>query len=51
MIRWGLVILGLLVTAWAVETWEVVRVGRVDYVSLDSFAKFYGFKVPQEIEG
>jgi len=51
VIRWGLVILGLLVTAWAVETWEVVRVGRVDYVSLDSFAKFYGFKVPQEIEG
>ncbi len=51
MIRWGLVVLGLLVTAWAVETWEVVRVGRVDYVSLDSFAKFYGFKVPQEIEG
>ena len=50
MIRWGLVILGLLVTAWAVETWEVVRVGRVDYVSLDSFAKFYGFKVPQEFE-
>ena len=51
MIRWGLFILGLLATAWAVETWEVVRVGRVDYVSLDSFAKFYGFKVPQEIEG
>ena len=50
MIRWGLVILGLLVTGWAVETWEVVRVGRVDYVSLDSFAKFYGFKVPQEFE-
>jgi len=51
VIRWGLVILGLLVTGWAVETWEVVRVGRVDYVSLDSFAKFYGFKVPQAIEG
>ena len=50
MIRWVLVVLGLLATGWAVETWEVVRVGRVDYVSLDSFAKFYGFKVPHEIE-
>ncbi len=34
----------------AVQTWEIVRVGRVDYVSLDSFAKFYGFKMPEEIE-
>lgn len=34
----------------AEETWQVVRVGRVDYVSLDSFAKFYGFKIPEQIE-
>jgi N-acetylmuramoyl-L-alanine amidase len=34
----------------AEETWQIVRVGRVDYVSLDSFAKFYGFKIPGEIE-
>ena len=34
----------------AEETWQVVRVGRVDYVSLDSFAKFYGFKIPGQIE-
>jgi len=34
----------------AEETWQVVRVGRVDYVSLESFAKFYGFKIPDQIE-
>ena len=34
----------------AQQVWEIVRVGRVDYVSLDSFAKFYGFKMPEEIE-
>lgn len=43
------------VLGWAVlgqggQTWEIVRVGRVDYVSLSSFAKFYGFEVPAEIE-
>ena len=50
MIRWVGLVVALLATAWAVEMWDVVRVGRVDYVSLDSFAKFYGCKVPQEIE-
>ena len=34
----------------ASPTWEIVRVGRVDYVSLKSFAKFYGFTIPEEIE-
>ena len=34
----------------ASPTWEIVRVGRVDYVSLKSFAKFYGFTIPNEIE-
>ena len=34
----------------AQQVWEIVRVGRVDYVSLDSFAQFYGFKMPEEIE-
>lgn len=41
----------LLLAATAIpgETWEVARVGRVDYVTLDSMKKFYGLKGPTEI--
>ena len=34
----------------AEPTWQIVRVGKVDYVSLESFTKFYGFQMPGEIE-
>lgn len=34
----------------AAEAWDVVRVGRVDYVTLDSFLKFYGLKGPGEVD-
>ncbi|MCX6934643.1 MAG: N-acetylmuramoyl-L-alanine amidase [Verrucomicrobia bacterium] len=50
MIRWALLGLGLTASLMASETWEVVRVGRVDYVSLESFVKFYGLRAPVEIE-
>ena len=42
--------LALAVFVQGAEPWQVVRVGRVDYVTLDSFSKFYGFKIPPEIE-
>ena len=45
-----LVGVGWSVALLASPTWEIVRVGRVDYVSLKSFAKFYGFTIPNEIE-
>jgi len=51
LIRLLLVLLaGFLTQSWASETWEVVRVGRVDYVTLPSFLKFYGLKGPGEID-
>ncbi|NDD56780.1 MAG: N-acetylmuramoyl-L-alanine amidase [Verrucomicrobia bacterium] len=34
----------------AAENWDVVRVGRVDYVTLTSFLKFYNMKGPGEID-
>lgn len=45
-----LLLLGLLAQSRASEAWEVVRVGRVDYVTLPSFLKFYGLKGPGEID-
>ncbi|NBV84293.1 hypothetical protein EBR57_09285, partial [bacterium] len=42
-------LLGLLAQSRAEETWDVVRVGRVDYVTLASFLKFYGLKGPEEV--
>ena len=51
MKRWYLFFLvGVLSSAQAGDPWEVVRVGRVDYVTLDSFLKFYGLKGPGEID-
>ena len=35
---------------FANENWEVARIGRVDYVTLESFKKFYGLKGPAEID-
>ena len=35
---------------WANENWEVARIGPVDYVTLDSFKKFYGLKGPEVID-
>jgi len=45
-------LLGLLlpVALWANENWEVARIGRVDYVTLDSFKKFYSLKGPSEVD-
>ena len=37
MIRFLLVGVWLTGAAWANENWEVARIGRVDYVTLDSF--------------
>lgn len=34
----------------AYENWEVARIGRVDYVTLESFKKFYGLKGPAVID-
>jgi len=50
MIRSLVFLIGMTVALQASETWEKVKVGRVEYVSLDSFAKFYGFKIPELIE-
>ena len=33
----------------AEENWQTVKVGRLEYVTLDSFAKFYGFQKPVEV--
>jgi N-acetylmuramoyl-L-alanine amidase len=37
-------------TGPANENWKVARIGPVDYVTLDSFKKFYGLKGPAEID-
>ncbi len=37
-------------TGFASENWEVARIGRIDYVTLDSFMKFYGLKGPAVID-
>ena len=49
MARWVMVWFLALATARAEENWQTVRVGRLEYVTLDSFAKFYGFQKPAEI--
>ena len=46
----GFLVLGFLTQAWAGDPWDVVRVGRVDYVTLSSFLKFYGMKGSGEID-
>ncbi len=45
-------LLGLMLPAVlsANENWEVARIGRVDYVTLDSFKKFYGLRGPTEVD-
>jgi len=49
--RWHLFcLMGMLVSAQAGDPWDVVRVGRVDYVTLASFLKFYGLQGPGEID-
>ncbi|MEY2852219.1 MAG: hypothetical protein RL549_918, partial [Verrucomicrobiota bacterium] len=50
MIRLLLVLCLLALPAVANEAWEVARVGQVDYVTLDSFKKFYGLKGPSEVD-
>jgi N-acetylmuramoyl-L-alanine amidase len=37
-------------TGFANENWEVARIGRVDYVTLESFQKFYGLKGPATVD-
>jgi N-acetylmuramoyl-L-alanine amidase len=37
-------------TGFANENWEVARIGRVDYVTLESFQKFYGLKGPAAVD-
>ena len=40
----------LVATGFANENWEVARIGRVDYVTLESFQKFYGLKGPATVD-
>ena len=49
MMRWGIIWFLVVATVTAEENWQTVRVGRLEYVTLDSFAKFYGFQKPAEI--
>ena len=50
MIRFFLLLAVLGCPLRASEDWEVARIGRVDYVTLDSFKKFYGLKGPEVID-
>lgn len=50
MIRVLLGILFLVGPTFANENWEVARIGAVDYVTLESFKKFYGLKGPTGID-
>ena len=50
MIRILTVLLLLAWPAWANEAWEVARIGQVDYVTLESFKKFYGLKGASEVD-
>jgi len=50
MIRRLLLVLLLPALGWANENWEVARIGQVDYVTLDSFLKFYGLKGPSVVD-
>ena len=49
MRSWIAIWLLLVTIVVAEENWQTVRVGRLEYVTLDSFAKFYGFQKPAEI--
>ena len=49
MLRWLLIAWVVTATVRAEENWQTVRLGRLEYVTLDSFAKFYGFQKPAEI--
>ncbi|NCW27636.1 MAG: hypothetical protein EBV83_04980, partial [Verrucomicrobia bacterium] len=49
MTRWVVIWFLAVATVTAEENWQTVRVGRLEYVTLDSFAKFYGFQKPAEI--
>jgi len=48
--RVGFLFLLLVGTGFANENWEVARIGRVDYVTLESFQKFYGLKGPVAVD-
>ena len=49
MTRWVVIWFLAVASVTAEENWQTVRVGRLEYVTLDSFAKFYGFQKPSEI--
>lgn len=49
MARWVLIWFLAMAAVMGEENWQTVRVGRLEYVTLDSFAKFYGFQRPAEI--
>ena len=49
MSRWVVIWFLAVAVVTAEENWQTVRVGRLEYVTLDSFAKFYGFQRPAEI--
>lgn len=49
MTRWVVIWFLAVASVTAEENWQTVRVGRLEYVTLDSFAKFYGFQRPAEI--
>ena len=50
MIRSFCLFLLLVGTGFSNENWEVARIGRVDYVTLESFQKFYGLKGPAVVD-
>jgi N-acetylmuramoyl-L-alanine amidase len=50
LIRFLLLLVVLGYPLRANENWEMARIGRVDYVTLDSFKKFYGLKGPEVID-
>jgi N-acetylmuramoyl-L-alanine amidase len=48
--RGAFLFLLLVGTGFANENWEVARIGRIDYVTLESFKKFYGLKGPPVVD-
>ena len=50
MSRFFCLCLFLVGTGFANENWEVARIGRVDYVTLESFKKFYDLKGPTVVD-
>ena len=49
MTRWVVIWLLAVASVTSEESWQTVRAGKLEYVTLDSFAKFYGFQKPAEI--